>query len=555
MQTLIGFLQNGFIYFIACVILLGILIFVHELGHFLVARWCNVRVEVFSLGFGRKIWKKQVGDTTYCVSVIPLGGYVKMFGDQPGSQVSEDDRKVSFTHKTVWQRIAIVLAGPLMNLFFAVLIFGIVAMIGMDQRAPVLGDVEAGTPAAIAGFQSGDRIVSIDGEKVGTYDDVANLMDENVGGSVRFTVTRQDGTPAEIKSNIVGKKNPNPLSMTSTIGDIDGMSTLSRASMVGVPTDSPLHAIGLRTGDRIISVGDIKVEKYRDLESVFSKADFSQPVSIVAERYEEGKSPEPLNLTLTAAIAKRGFSGLRLESPELYLAKVMRGSPAEKAGLQAGDRLITVDGKPVLKWTDVLKSVSSYDGKKEHLTFDLVRDGKAQTIQITPQITEQMTAYGSEDRRFTIGIVPWLAYATPDLITTRTLNPAMALVKGAEQSWDFSVITLLSFVRLFQGEISHKTVGGLLSIGQAAGETMKMGISKFLTMMAIISINLFILNLLPVPVLDGGHLVFYSIEAVKGSPLSLKKMEFAQQVGLVLLMGLMVFALYNDVTRLIFGRM
>ncbi|HRO66458.1 MAG TPA: RIP metalloprotease RseP [Pseudobdellovibrionaceae bacterium] len=555
MQTLIGFLQNGFIYFIACVILLGILIFVHELGHFLVARWCNVRVEVFSLGFGRKIWKKQVGDTTYCISVIPLGGYVKMFGDQPGAQISEEDRKVSFTHKTVWQRIAIVLAGPLMNLFFAVLVFGMVAMIGMDQRAPVLGDIESGTPAAVAGFQSGDRVLSIDGEKVTTYEDVATLMDENIGGSVRFTVVRPDGTQSEIKTNVVGKKNPNPLSMTPTIGDIEGMNTLSRASMVGVPTDSPLYAIGLRTGDRILSVGDMKVEKFRDLGFAFSKADLSRPVSIVAERYEEGKSPETLTMTLTAEIAKRGFLGLRLESPELYLAKVVGGSPAQKAGLQTGDRLIAVDGKPVLKWTDVLNAVSSYDGKKEHLTFDLVRDGKAETIRITPQITEQMTAYGSEDRRFTIGIVPWLAYANPDVVTTRILNPAMAIVKGAEQSWEFSVITLLSFVRLFQGEISHKTVGGLLSIGQAAGETMKMGLSKFLTMMAIISINLFILNLLPVPVLDGGHLVFYSIEAVKGSPLSLKKMEFAQQIGLVLLMGLMVFALYNDVTRLIFGRM
>lgn len=547
-----SFLQQGAVYVIACVILLGMLIFIHELGHFLVARWCGVRVEVFSLGFGRKIWKKVSGDTTYCISIVPLGGYVKMFGEQPGESIPDSEKAVSFTHKTVWQRIAIVLAGPLMNLFFAVFVFAVVAMIGQEQRAPVLGDIEAGSKAAQAGFRSGDRIVSVDGQTVATFDDVSALMDEAINQKLTFKVKHMDGTEADVSTEIAARANPNPLSLRETVGDIEGFSTLSRSSMVGVPKDSPLWTVGLRTGDRIVGIGDRKISFFRELEGAFQNAG-EAPLSIEVER-DGAMAPEKLAITLAGSAAKSGFSGLRLESPELYLAKVIDGAPAQKAGLESGDRIVAVAGKPVLKWEDVLNAIKGYGGDGG-VAIDFVRDGENRKVTLEPQMTVQVTPYGSEDKRFTIGIVPTVEAAMPELTTVRTLNPAKAVAIGAQQSWEFTVITVLSFVRLFENKISPKTVGGLLSIGQAAGETMKMGFGKFLTMMAIISINLFILNLLPVPVLDGGHLVFYTIEAIKGSPLSLKKIEIAQQVGLFLLMGLMVFAMYNDVTRLIFGRM
>lgn len=555
MQTLISLLQTSFTYVIAFIILLGILIFVHELGHFLVARWNGVRVEVFSLGFGKKLWQKKVGDTTYCISLFPLGGYVKMFGDQPGADVSPEDRKVSFTHKTVGQRIAIVLAGPLMNLFFAIVVFAAVAMIGQEFRAPVVGDVEPGTVAAQAGFQSGDRILSIDGESVQTYDQAAELMDESIGKSLRFQVQRADGSVSEIKTQIESKENPNPLSLRTTIADIPGLGTNSMASIVGVPGDSPLYALGLRPGDRITHVGERPVNRFRELAPAFASLSPETPGVLKIERMNEGRANESLEVTLTGEVAQKGFAGLRLESPELYLARVIPDSPAAKAGLQPGDRMVAIDGRPVLRWTEVLSAVSGFQEANETLKIDLLRGGEALSLEIRPQVTSQMTMYGSEDKRFTIGIVPWVAYAVPDLVTQRTLNPATALAHGVEQSWDYSVMVVMSFVRLFQAKISHKTVGGILSIGQVAGETIKMGIGKFLTMMAIISINLFILNLLPIPILDGGHLVFYSIEAIKGSPVSLKKMEMAQQVGLLLLMSLMVFALFNDVSRLVFGQM
>lgn len=552
MQTILNFLQQGLIYVVACVILLGILVFVHELGHFLVARWCGVRVEVFSLGFGRKIWKKVVGDTTYCVSVIPLGGYVKMYGEQPGDAIAPEMQKVSFTHKTVWQRIAIVLAGPLMNLFFAAVLFAVVAMTGTEMRSPVLGDVPADSVAGQAGFKSGDRILAVDGRGIATFEDFSEAMNDGIGRSMSFKVTREGGATEEFSAVVTSRENPNPLSLRDQVGEIAGLSGLSMASIVGVPATSPLHALGLRSGDRIVAVGDRPVTMFRQLETAFAAAP-AGPLDLKIER-EDAATGATEKLDLTFASAERGIAKLGLESPELYLDKVLPGSPAQAAGLMHGDRLLSFDGKAVSRWEDVLETIRSYKGGRG-VDVEFLRDGQKKSVSIEPQMTSQMTAFGSEDKRFTIGIMPRVEAAMPETVIVRTLNPALALVQGAKQSWDFSVITVLSFVRLFQSKISPKTVGGLLSIGQAAGETMKMGFTKFLTMMAILSINLFVLNLLPVPVLDGGHLVFYTIEAVKGSPLSMRKMEIAQQVGLVMLMGLMVFALFNDVTRLIFGRL
>lgn len=553
MQSLIGFLQEGATYIIACVILLGVLIFVHELGHFLVARWCGVRVEVFSLGFGRKIWKKTVGDTTYCISIFPIGGYVKMFGDQPGdTSISEADKAFSFTHKTVAQRIAIVLAGPLTNLFFAIVIFALVAVVGMETRAPVLGDVEPNTLASNAGFRSGDRINIVGGQPVVSFEDVAKVMDESIGKTLTFNVTHNDGTSADVSVMIKSQPNPNPVSTRETVGEIEGLSSLSRAALVGVPKDSPLWAAGLRSGDRVTAINGQPVLIFRDLEPMLNKVG-GDALSMDVER-ADGSQSEKLTVTLAPGLAQNGYTGLKVESSELYLDRVMEKSPAEAAGLVRGDRLVSLNGKTLTKWEDVLDTIRSYKGEGG-LVVDFNRDGEMKSVKIEPQITSQVTPFGTEDKRYTIGITPKVEAAMPETILVKTFNPIKALQIGVEQSYDFTVLTLLSFVRLFQSKISPKTLGGVLSIGQAAGETIKMGFSKFLTMMAIISINLFVLNLLPVPVLDGGHLVFYTIEAVKGSPLSLKKMEIAQQVGLVLLMGLMVFALFNDVTRLIFGRL
>jgi regulator of sigma E protease len=552
MDILVNWLQQGLIAVVPFIVLLGILIFVHELGHFLVARWCGVRVEIFSLGFGKKIFSYKKGDTTYCISIVPLGGYVKMFGEQPGENIPPAQKKYSFTHKNVYKRIAIVLAGPLMNFFFAVLIFWALAMIGEEFHRPLLGDIERTSPAYKMGLRSGDLITGINGKDIKTFEEVVQRLTDHRNRDVLVTVQRDDGT-VDLAATVSSKPNPNILSVNESVGDITGMTLLSRGTFVGVEPSSPLYKIGLRPGDRIVNINGTKVTYWRELDKVLKSVPTSSPLTLEVERFLDDKfqKSEKMSLTYSGSKLKEySLDTLGMESSELYLAKISADSPASEAGLQRFDKIVSIDNKEVTAWDEVVNIIKNFDGSSEALIFDIRREGKPLSLKIKPAMTTQMSPTGAEDKRFTVGVYPMVNFADAESVVIRADNIGQALVRGVTRTWDVSVMMAMSFVRLVENKISAKNIGGVISIGQAASETFKMGLDKFLQMMALISVNLFILNLLPIPVLDGGHLVFYVIEAVKGSPLSLKKMEMAQQVGLVLLMSLMVFALFNDITRI-----
>lgn len=537
------------------IILLGILVFVHELGHFLVARWNGVKVEVFSLGFGKKLFQFKRGDTVYCVSLIPLGGYVKMFGEQPGDSIAESEKAVSFTHKTVKQRMAIVLAGPIMNLIFAVFLFGLVSFIGEEKKPAILGDVDVSSPAFQAGFRSGDRILSVDQNKIETWDQLQRALDEKRGGSVNIEVKAEsETTPKVLNAKVTESPNPNPLALRKTVGSVDGFQVYSAGSTVGIVKDSVLYASGMRSGDIMRSINDRPVRFWRDIESFNGKLKDGEQVKIVFERPMNEESSEFEQMTVNVVAPSSGtLQSLGIESSNLYLAKVIENSPAQKAGLQKLDRLFSINGVTLKSWEEVLNAIKNYVPENGNVKFTVLRDGKSLDFSIAPQMTSHMTFQGKEERRFTVGIIPLIAMTTENSLVQRTTNPFTAIGHGFEKSYDMTVMTLMSFVRLVTGDISPKNVGGVISIGQAASESYKAGLNFFVQMMAIISISLFVLNLLPIPVLDGGHLLFYTIELFKGSPVSLRKMELAQQVGLALLMSLMLFALFNDVNRVFFG--
>lgn len=556
MEIIQNSLHSAFNTIVPFIVLLGILIFVHELGHFLVARWCGVRVEVFSLGFGKKIWKFKRGDTVYALSLIPLGGYVKMFGEQPGETISDEDKKVAFTHKTVWQRIAIVLAGPLMNFFFAIVVFFAVAMIGEDAKTPVLGDVPQNSQAYQAGFRSGDEIKKINNFEISTWEDIQDALSLKKAEDLALNVEVQRAGSSTVEPVTLTAKpepNPNVLSSADFVASIEGFSPYSMGTSVGVKNNSPLYALGLRTGDVITSVNGQKVSYWRDLLPILAAQDAKQTLSLeTLGLRDDDKAPKAMAVTMAAREGQKSYSleSLGLESSEFYLQSVIKDSPAEAAGLKRMDRIVSINNVPIVKWEDVITNIKSYDGTHP-VSIVILRDGQKMNLEITPKMTTQMTASGTEEKRYTIGIAPFVNIAAPEMMIVQTSNPLKALVRGTEKTWDVTVMTVMSFVRLFQAKISPKNIGGVISIGQAASETFKMGITQFLQMMAIISVNLFILNLLPVPVLDGGHLVFYIVEVIKGAPVSMKKMEVAQQVGLALLMSLMIFALFNDFTRLL----
>ncbi|MBX7230484.1 MAG: RIP metalloprotease RseP [Bdellovibrionales bacterium] len=552
-------------------ILLGILIFVHELGHFLVAKFFGVRVEVFSLGFGKKILQFQRGDTLYCISIIPLGGYVKMFGDDPTKEISEQEKKYSFLHQPVLPRIAIVLAGPLMNLLFAFLLFIFIGLNGEPLPGPYLGDITPKTKAYEAGFRSGDKILSINEEPVQTWIQVKEKIALSVNEPLVFNVEREDSLEkGQIKIAPTLGANDNILSSKKEVGVIEGLDPSSMGAMIGVIDEKSVAAqAGLKNLDVILSINDREVNSWRDMERYIKEDVFKNrlPLQLKVQSYAGNDPGQPRQLTMevprkeldvanshgvSGATVPQGIelSDLGLESAQFYLWKIKRNSPADQANLKPGDRLQSINGEKITDWMQVIELVKKYQSDSNPLEFVLIRSGTPLTVSMRPELSEVMDpTRGKTEKRFTVGIVSGLFQTGPKSVLVKAKGLGEVFSMGIHRTIETTKMVVISLVRLVQGDVSAKNIGGIISIGRFANQSYEAGIAAFLKMMALISVNLFLLNLLPVPVLDGGHLLFFTIEALRGAPMSMKKMEIAQQVGLVLLMSLMAFALFNDISN------
>ena len=556
MEQIISFFYSIFINVGPFFILLGLLIFVHELGHFAVAKFCGVRVEVFSLGFGKKILQHKRGDTVYCISMIPLGGYVKMFGDDPSKEVDPDQKKYSFLDKSVGQRIAIVLAGPLMNLFFAVFLFMAIAIVGDDVPGTKLGDVATDSSAFIAGFRSGDRILRINSESVENWNQIQKAIHESVDRPLDFTLQREgEKDQLKITATPEAGDNENILSVQQRVGRIEGLQLESLAPIVGLTSTSSLAAqAGIKPLDIILKINGNEVRYFRSLEEQLTQAfESDQKLELVVQAHGE-KSQEERKISLEIETIPSSQSSmmefLGLESAELYLWRIKDGSPADQAGLKVGDRLVALDGKPVNQWSEVLNQVKSYRPSQRGIDLTYRRGDQTQTITIVPELSKLMNPKGQEEQRYTVGVVSGFSFTPPEMVLQRTTAPLAVVREGIVKTGEWTGMIVMGLVKLVQGDVSPRNIGGVITIGRFASHSFEAGLSAFLKMMSIISINLFLINLLPVPVLDGGHLLFFSIEALRGAPLSMRKMEIAQQVGLFLLMGLMAYAFFNDINNL-----
>jgi regulator of sigma E protease len=551
-------------------LLLGLLVFVHELGHFAVAKFYGVRVEVFSLGFGKKIFQRKYGDTNYCISLIPLGGYVKMFGDDPTKELPEHDKQFAFLHKPIWPRIAIVLAGPLMNLFFAAFLFFCLGYFGETVPSAQIGDVAPETTAYSSGFRSGDKITAINGKEILQWKDVKEIIEVNANRELNFKVIRQDGAAADILVTPKVITNPFIFSTRSQIGAIEGLELDSKVAIVGISdVKSAAGATGMGPLELIVAINGKAISYWREIEPALQASlapgGVSKFVFSVQSLQELKGQKEPPKREVTIELAhydksmpvmtQLGFVdsqtfllNVKKGSPGLSITSAVNESPASAAGLKAGDQITNIDGKPVKTWDDVLSAVKSYDEKSGGLKLTYRRANEEKTVSIVPEMTEIPNAQGGLDKRFAIGVVP-AVHTAPSAPTVVKLGFGAAVVHGFVSSYEYSKLIGMSLVRLVQAEVSPRNIGGVFTIGRVASQSFEAGWDYFVKTMAVISINLFLLNLLPVPVLDGGHLVFFTIEAIRGAPLSLRKLEIAQQVGLVLLLSLMVFALFNDLTH------
>ncbi|MFQ5830322.1 MAG: RIP metalloprotease RseP [Candidatus Methylomirabilia bacterium] len=442
--------------FVSFVIVIGILILVHELGHFFVARWMGVGVDRFSIGFGPVLLRWRRKDTEYCLSAVPMGGYVKMMGEESpveGGGSDDVDAAKSFALKPLWVRALIVSAGPVMNFALAAMIFaGFFALVGRPVDPAVLGQIEPDGPAAQASLETGDRVVAVDGRPVTHWEDLFQAVQDADGETTQFTVRRG-----------VDERTVALTPTRSTVRDILG-----------------------------------------DQEEVWS---------LGARPYLPPK-----------------------------IGNVLPGYPAAKAGLETGDSIVALDGSPVATWDDLAEEIRKRPGQEVELTVE--RGEETLTVSITPRAITERTLTGEETEVGRIGIS-----RASSAIYVRS-NPVVAVRRGLVHTLDITKFTLVAFWKLVTGQLPTSTLGGPIQIAVVAGEQARQGVTSLALFIAVISVNLAILNLLPVPMLDGGHLLFFAFEAVMGRPLSLRKRELAQQVGLVLLLLLMVFAVYNDLARI-----
>jgi regulator of sigma E protease len=442
---------------VSFVVVLGVLIVVHELGHFIMARLAGVGVERFSVGFGPVLWRFRGKETEYCVSAIPMGGYVKMMGDdenplEGGKGATIDPRK-AFNAKPLAARFLIVFAGPAMNFVLAVVIAALMFMLVGRPVAPAqVGRVVEGGPAAQAGLQTGDRIISIDGAAVPYWEDVARVV--------------QAAGPRALKVVVKGTSGERTVDLT--------------------PTQT----------------------KRRDL--------FGDEQNV----WELGASPY-----IPATIGD-----------------TVSGDPADQAGLKSGDTVTALEGQPVMSWDDLAEKIHQRAGQPTRL--EVKRGSETLPITVTPKKGKIPGPDGKEVEAGLVGIRPG---GTTLMVRS---NPLTATWEGVVWAGDVTAKTAIGLYKWASRQIPSNSIGGPIQIATMAGEQARQGISSLALFTAVISVNLFLLNLLPVPMLDGGHLLFFACEAVLGRPLSVRKREVAQQVGFALLMLLMVFAFYNDFKRI-----
>jgi len=550
--------MSFFDYLFAVIPMLGVLIFVHELGHFLVAKWCGVRVLKFSLGFGPPIgfgnmrmrWER--GGTEYVIAWFPLGGFVKMLGEEmQGVQGEEPDivpdaRPDEYlNNKNTWQKLAITFAGPAMNLVLPILAFMGVLAVGLPQPSPVVGTVEAHSPAAEAGLRAGDRILSIDGESVHNWFAVDREIREQRQPRVLLEIERA-GERLDVPVSLKTDEALDPFGAVVEVGSI-GIGHSRLPTLVGVPQrDSPAGRSGLASGDRVVRVAGAEVEDWTALASAFAQQAATGAVELSVER---GSGPEAETLDIRVPAA-RDLAASGIVPAVVFVEQVSEGMPAAEAGLQRGDLILAVDGDPIGSFASFAQLVRASGGRE--LEIDYVRDGETTRVAIAPRERKIPGPYeirGMEQTVYQVGIShlqPSLPGATH---IEKVLNPLVSIPRAVDMTLQICSLFLQSLGKLFTGEVGLDKVSGPIGIAEVARKSLDNGWLDYLEKMIFISVNLGFLNLLPIPILDGGQALIIIVEGIKRSPISLRSRELVQQVGLTFILMLMGLAFWNDLSR------
>lgn len=497
------------------VIFLGPLIFFHELGHFLFARLCGVRVETFSIGFGPKILKFRRGDTDYAISIIPLGGYVKMYGDDPTGkdEVPEDQRQYAFTHKTKMQKFWIVFGGPLANFILAYVIYYFLLIAGETVPQVKFGVVEQNTSFYSAGLRTGDILKKVNSDEVSSLEDLASVDEK-----ITSVIVNRGGKNVELTTDFFSK---------TFIETFVGLEQFFR---------QPIF-INAKGEEFYISTTEKKNLK----------------VSI-----EEIASAQPEVLYLINAKNEKQFQKLELGSQKLLpflrsknlypvdivVDGLIVDDPADKAKIKKGDILIGINGKEIHSFNFLRNHIQDEARRLNPIKLEYLRAGQKFTTKLVPNKKKV------QDQTFyTIGVYSGAKIVERQMVEGKPRGFGESFGLALQKTWVGSVSVLSGFKKLVTGAVSVKNLGGPIMIAKQASYSLDISLSYFFKMMAIISINLGILNLLPIPVLDGGHILFLIIETFTGGPIPEKILLVAQQLGLSILLLLMIFAVGNDIVR------
>jgi regulator of sigma E protease len=541
-------LSGAFSWIFAFALLLGVLIAVHELGHFLAAKACGVRVLKFSLGFGSPIgfgryrmrWER--GGTEYVVSWIPLGGFVKMLGEQPGEEDSTEARAAyheTLGAKKTWQKLLIVFAGPAMNLVLPVFVFMGTLWVGIDRPAAIVGTVERGSPAAEAGLRPGDEILTVGDREVGFWVEVEDQIRAQPGGQLDLRVRRDDREFA-VGIDVEQRAGLDEFRLVSDVGWV-GLHYRRQAAVIGIPeSGSPAALSGLRSGDRVLSVAGEPVEDWAGFADGYAGA-ARATVPIRVQKVSGDDEPRDLEVPALGDVHRLGVI------PAVLIAQVFEDRPAARAGFQAGDLILSVDGEPVGSFTSFAETVRASEGRP--LAIGFARDGQAQTTSVAAELQTIEPAPGLEEEAYLIGITTEEVMLSGAAVVERVRNPLVAVPRAVGLTVETTQLFLRGFGKLVTGQISSKNIGGPIEIGRQAHLAMQRGWDNYLRLLILISINLGILNLLPIPVLDDGQAMELMIEGVKRTPLSQRNREVIQKMGVLVLVTLMMFAFWNDVTR------
>jgi len=550
------------------VLLVSSLIFIHESGHFAFAKIFGVKVITFSIGFGPKVLRIRGKETEYCLALLPFGGFVKMLEESKRAEpILPEERGRTFEAQALWKRVFIVLAGPAMNLLFPIALYTSVFLEDEKFLPPTIGVVIPGKPAD-GKLEPGDRIVRVDGDDVTTFPEVQRLIARRTGRPVTLGLVR-DGKTIDVSVTPADEAEVRELDIVEHTGRI-GFDPRFPAAVIGVSRpDSPAGHAELKTFDRIVAVNGRRIERFVDLVDTLAEnrgdqvvLSYLRPVEVphalgglcelaVLEPGVAQLTPSPRTPGTTAPIDQVGRAAdvlgrTGIESGDMFVAFVPEASSEWRAGLRPGDRITTLDGAPQKLWRTMEDSLVAGADRMRELQW--TRDGMPMRGFFQLRKEQWDDEFGQHYERYVFRTDHWLPSA-PDRLVPNPHLLGYAIRRGVEETSSVIKFISVGLLRLVQGRVSLSSVSGPITMYDIAGQAGARGPAYFVWAMALISVNLGLINLLPIPVLDGGHLLFFLLEAARRRPLPLRAREVASLGGMLVLLLLMLVAFKNDVER------